>query len=392
MGALTGIRVVEFAGIGPGPMAGMLLADMGATVLRIERPARSDLGLDRPDRLNFLNRSRGSVVSDLKTPPGVALALSLVERADALIEGFRPGTMERLGLGPDICLQRNRNLVYGRITGWGQDGPLAQAAGHDLNYVALSGALDAIGRRGQPPTPPLNLVGDYGGAAYLCIGLLSALLAVQRGGLGQVVDAAMVDAATSLMTSTYGLKAAGMHGGPRGTNLLDSGAPFYDVYECADGKFVSIAAIEAKFRATLFAMLGMPADRVERATDPDFWPQLREEIRKRFASETRDHWCRLLEGSDACFAPVLSMEEAPRHPHQQSRGGFVRIEGVTQPAPAPRFSRTPSAVTRPPERPGASANEALLEWGFESSQIESFWSQEALLKRSEPTGPAGDSR
>ena len=377
MATLSGIRVVEFAGIGPGPMAGMLLADMGATVLRVERPVRSGLGLDRPDRLNFLNRGRGSVVIDLKAPAGTALALSLIERADASIEGFRPGTMERLGLGPEACLQRNPSLVYGRITGWGQDGPLAHSAGHDLNYVALSGALDAIGRRGQAPTPPLNLVGDYGGAAYLCIGLLSALLAVQRGGPGQVVDAAMVDAATSLMTSTYGLKAAGMHDGPRGTNLLDSGAPFYDVYECADGKFVLIAAIETKFRSILFEALRLPPDWVGRSADPAFWPQLREELRKRFAGETRDHWCRMLEGSDACFAPVLSMAEAPLHPHQRARRGFIEIDGVTQPAPAPRFSRTPGTLPKPPEAPGESAYEALLEWGYDRAEIDSFWRDSA---------------
>lgn len=381
MGPLDGFRIVEFAGIGPGPHASMLLSDMGATVLRLERPTDSGLGLDRPVKLNFLNRGRKSVVLDLKSAAAVALALSLVERADALIEGFRPGTMERLGLGPEACWKVNPRLVYGRITGWGQAGPLAQAAGHDLNYVALSGALDAIGRAGQAPAPPLNLVGDYGGAAYLCIGMLAALLNAQRSGQGQVVDAAMVDAATSLMTSTYGLKAAGLHEGPRGTNLLDSGSPYYDVYECADGKFVSIAAIETKFRRELFEKIGLTAAWLERSHDRTQWPALRAELSQRFKTKTRDEWSALLEGSDACYAPVLSMAEAPHHPHNVARGVFWDIEGQTQPGLAPRFSRTQARPPHGPEAPGASDEVAMREWGYSAQEIEALRQSGALLRR-----------
>lgn len=383
MGALRSIKVVEFAGIGPGPMAAMLLADMGATVLRIERPAPSGLGLSRPIRLSFLNRGRRSVVLDLKRPEGVALALSLVARSDALIEGFRPGTMERLGLGPQVCLEANPRLVYGRMTGWGQEGPLADSAGHDLNYVALSGALDAIGRAGQPPTPPLNLVGDYGGAAYLVIGMLAALLEAGRSGQGQVIDAAMVDAATSLMTSTYGLKAAGMHDGPRGTNLLDSGAPFYDVYECADGRYVSIAPIEMKFRAHLFELIGLAPQWLERSKDRAAWPALRDLLAACFRERTRDQWAKLFEGTDACFAPVLSMDEAPYHAHQSARAAFIEVGGVSQPAPAPRFSRTPGPLPTPPEAPGETADEAMCEWGFSAEEIAAFRQEGALLTRKE---------
>ncbi len=326
---------------------------------------------------------RRSVVLDLKRPEGVALALSLVARSDALIEGFRPGTMERLGLGSQICLEANPRLVYGRMTGWGQEGPLADSAGHDLNYVALSGALDAIGRAGQPPTPPLNLVGDYGGAAYLVIGMLAALLEAGRSGQGQVIDAAMVDAATSLMTSTYGLKAAGMHDGPRGTNLLDSGAPFYDVYECADGRYVSIAPIEMKFRAQLFELIGLAPQWLKRSEDRAAWPALRDVLAARFRERTRDQWCKLLEGTDACFAPVLSMDEAPGHAHQRARAAFIELDGIRQPAPAPRFSRTPGALPTPPEAPGETADEAMHEWGFSSKQVAAFRKEGALLARKE---------
>ncbi len=381
MGPLKGVRIVEFGGIGPGPMAAMLLADMGATVLRLERPQASGLGLARPTRFNFLNRGRRSVVLDLKRAEGVELALALIEKSDALIEGFRPGTLERLGLGPDECLRRNARLVYGRVTGWGQDGPLAHAAGHDLNYIALSGALDAIGRRDQPPTPPLNLVGDYGGAAYLCIGMLAAIIEARQSGRGQVVDAAMVDAANSLMASAYGLKAAGMHGGPRGTNILDSGAPFYEVYACADGKYISIAPIEKKFRDQLFALIGLPPEASAGAMDENNWPALRAALAACFATKSRAAWCALLEGSDACFAPVLSMAEAAQHPHQSARNAFVAIDGVPQPAPAPRFSRTANELPTAPEAPGASSDLAMLEWGFDEAEIASLKQRGALLVR-----------
>lgn len=381
MGPLNGLRIVEFSGIGPGPMAAMLLSDMGAQVLRLERPKPSGLGLERPTRLTFLNRGRRSIIVDLKSPDGVALALSLIERSDALIEGFRPGAMERLGLGPDQCLAQNPGLIYGRVTGWGQDGPLANAAGHDLNYIALSGALDTIGRHGQPPTPPLNLIGDYGGAVYLCMGMLAALHERQNSGRGQVVDAAMVDAATSLMTSMYGLEAAGMHGGERGTNILDSGMPTYDVYQCADGTYVSIAPIEKKFRDDLFERIGLPPEWSDAATDRAQWPALRRELEAIFKSQPRDHWFALLEGTDACFAPVLSMADAKRHPHQVARHGFITVGEAAQPAPAPRFSRSAAPPPRVPEAPGETGDEAMREWDFSDAEIKDWKARGALFDR-----------
>jgi alpha-methylacyl-CoA racemase len=365
-GPLAGFRVLEFAGIGPAPLAAMILADLGATVLRLDRPEPSGLGLDRPAPFNLANRSRQSAIVDLKKPAGVATALALVEKADALIEGFRPGTMERLGLGPDVCLARNPRLAYGRITGWGQQGPLAKAAGHDLNYLALTGALDAIGREGAPPTPPLNLVADYGGGAmFLALGLVCAMLETTRSGMGQVVDAAMVDGVGTLMTPLFGLRASGMHEGPRGTNHLDSGAPFYDVYECADGKYVSVAPIETKFREVLFRSLGIGLEWVERGDDAKRWPELRSLLAERFRTKTRDEWTALLEGTDACFAPVLSTAEAAAHPHNRARSAFVEVGGIVQPAPAPRFSRSPAPRPTPPEAPGQSTETALREWGLD---------------------------
>src|SRR6202161_4098912 len=309
MGPLTGVRIVEFAGIGPGPMAAMLFADLGAEVVRVDRTTASDLGIGMPAKFELLHRSRPSIAVDLKRPEGIALAIELIEKADALIEGFRPGTMERLGLGPDAMLARNPRLVYGRMTGWGQSGPLAQAAGHDLNYLALAGALHAIGRSGSKPTPPLNLVADFGGGAlYLAFGMACALLEAQRSGKGQVVDAAMTEGAASLMTIFYALHAAGRRSLERGTNLLDSGSAIYETYECADGRFVSIAPIELKFRKELFKLVGLPY-----TTDDGV--ELRGKLETLFKTRTRDEWCALLEGTDACFAPVLSMAEAPYHPH-----------------------------------------------------------------------------
>jgi alpha-methylacyl-CoA racemase len=363
-GPLAGFRVLEFAGIGPAPLAAMILADMGATVLRIDRAEPSGLGLDRPPPFNLANRSRRSAILDLKKPEGVATALALVAKADALIEGFRPGTMERLGLSPAECLARNPRIVYGRITGWGQEGPLAKAAGHDLNYLALTGALDAIGRERQPPTPPLNLVADYaGGTMFLVAGILAALLEAQRSGQGQVVDAAMVDGVGVLMTPTYGLQASGMHTGARGTNHLDSGAPFYDVYECADRKYVSVAPIEPKFRGVLFEKLGIDEKWIEAADDMKRWPELRKILAERLRTRTRDEWTALLEGTDACVAPVLSTAEAPQHHHARARDAFVDVAGIVQPAPAPRFSRTPSSLPTAPESPGESTDGVLAEWG-----------------------------
>jgi crotonobetainyl-CoA:carnitine CoA-transferase CaiB-like acyl-CoA transferase len=363
-GPLAGLRVVEMAGVGPGPMCAMLLADLGATVLRIDRPAPVDLGLKRPLRQNFVLRGRKAIALDLKDAAARDVVLELVARADALIEGFRPGVMERLGLGPTECLARNPALVFGRVTGWGQDGPLAQAAGHDLNYVALSGALHAIGRAGQPPAPPLNLVGDYaGGSLYLAVGLLAAVLEARRGGRGQVVDAAIVDGVAHLMTGHYGLLAAGLVNDARGENLLDGGAPWYDSYVCADGHYVSIAPIEARFFAELLRRIGLDPAELPAQQDRARWPELRARLAAVFLTRTREEWCRLLEGSDACFAPVLSPREARDHPHLRARGVFVTVDGEAQPAPAPRFGAHAPVVPSPPEaasRDGASA--ALEGW------------------------------
>jgi alpha-methylacyl-CoA racemase len=347
----------------------MLLADMGAEVLRLDRPTPGDAGISKPPRFDLTARGRRSAVIDLKHPQGVACALSLVERADILIEGFRPGTMERLGLGPERCLTRNPRLVYGRITGWGQDGPLASVAGHDLNYIALTGVLDAIGRAGAPPTPPLNLVGDYGGGSlFLAFGVVCALLEARKSGQGQVVDAAMVDGAAALMTAFFGLRAAGMHSAERGSNLLDSGAPFYDTYVCADGRYVAVASIEPKFREILFERLGLDPDEW-RTLDQSHWPLMRAVLAKKLSERTRDEWCALLEGTDACFAPVLSIDEAPDHPHNQARGTFIAIDGIVQPAPAPRFSRTVLGMPSPPEAAGASTESALGDWGIPTNRI-----------------------
>jgi alpha-methylacyl-CoA racemase len=344
----------------------MLFADLGARVIRLDRLTPSGLGVDRPQGFDLLARSRPSVALDLKHPDGIALAIELVEKADGLIEGFRPGTMERLGLGPDVLLARNPRLVYGRMTGWGQTGPLAQAAGHDLNYISLVGALGAIGRAHAKPTPPLNLVGDFGGGSlYLAFGMACAMLEAQRSGQGQVVDAAMTEGAASLMTMFYGLHAAGQHSLERGTNLLDSGSAIYEVYECADGKFISIAAIELKFRQVLFERLGLPYT-------TDDGPELRGKLEKLFKTRSRDEWCALLEGTDACFAPVLSIAEAPQHPHNVARGSFVEVDGVMQPAAAPRFSRTPAARPTPPEEVGADTRVVLHGWDIPNERIEAL--------------------
>jgi alpha-methylacyl-CoA racemase len=373
MGPLAGIRIVEFAGIGPGPMAAMLFADLGADVVRIDRNTASDLGIAMPAKFQLLHRSRPSIAIDLKRSEGIALAIELIGQADALIEGFRPGTMERLGLGPDAMLAHNPRLVYGRMTGWGQSGPLSQAAGHDLNYLALAGALHAIGRSGSKPTPPLNLVADFGGGAlYLSFGMACAMLEAQRSGKGQIVDAAMTEGAASLMTLFYGLHAAGLHNLQRGTNLLDSGSAIYETYECSDGRFVAIAAIEVKFRKVLFDRLGLAY-----AEDG---PKLRDALEKLFKTRTRDEWCKLLEGTDACFAPVLSMEEAPRHPHNVARGSFVEVGGVVQPAAAPRFSRTPAAPPTPPRDGGADAPAVLKAWGIAEQKIKTL-SESGVLGR-----------
>ncbi|MBL8344095.1 MAG: CoA transferase [Rubrivivax sp.] len=371
-GPLAGVRVVEFAGIGPGPLAGMLLADLGAQVIRLDRVEPSGMGIERPPRFDLTLRSKRTLKVDLKREAGRHVALEIVRRADVLIEGFRPGTMERLGLGPEPCLRDNPRLVYGRVTGFGQEGTLAQAAGHDLNYIALTGALHAIGRDGQPPTPPLNLLGDYaGGSMLLVMGLLAGLLHARATGQGQVVDAAMIDGVGALMAPFFGLQAAGLHDGPRGTNLLDSGAPFYDVYRCACGGHVSVAPIEPKFRAVLLARLreaGADVEGLPAFDDRARWPELRSRLAAIFAQRARDEWCRALEGSDACFAPVLSLREAPGHAHHASRGSFVEVDGVAQPAPAPRFSATLLGVPLPPGRAG-DARDWARAWGVPADSL-----------------------
>ena len=370
MGPLAGIKVVELAGIGPGPMCAMLLADMGATVLRIDRPGGSNLGIARSLRYDLLLRGRYSVAVDLKSPAGKALALRLVERADALIEGFRPGVTERLGLGPGDCLARNPRLVYGRVTGWGQDGPLAQAAGHDINYISLAGALHAFGRRGQPPTPPLNLLGDFaGGALYLAFGLVCAILEAQGSGQGQVVDAAMVDGTASLMTTFFGAFAAGLATHERGANHLDTGAHFYNAYECADGRWISIAPIEGKFYAELLRRLDLDPDALPPQMDRRHWPKAQEQFAALFKTRTRDERCAILEATDACFAPVLTTDEAPLHPHNAARATFVEIDGIVQPAPAPRFSRTVPDLPIPPQPNSRENAEAALAAWLDPAEI-----------------------
>ena len=378
-GPLRGVRVVEFGGIGPGPMCAMLLADLGADVIRLDRPEPHGLGTPRPDRYNILKRSRPSVCVDLKQPDGVEVALELVAQADALIEGFRPGTMERMGLGPQDCFARNARLVYGRMTGWGQEGPLAMAAGHDINYIALTGVLHSIGRRGQPPTPPLVLTGDFGGGAlYLALGILSGVIEARSSGLGQVVDAAMVDGSASLMTDYYGRHAAGLHSPERGTNATDGGAYYFNAYRCADGHYISVAPVEPKFRAQLLDKLGLRDHQPPLDDMPD--GQAQEVLQAVFARRTRSQWCEILEGTDVCFAPVLSLAEAPLHPHNVARGTFVEVDGITQPAPAPRFSRTPSATPTKPDIPGQSTAAALERWGFAPQRIDA-------LTRSGAIGP-----
>ncbi len=358
------MRIVEFKAIGPVPFCAMLLADLGATVLRIERRVDAGLGLKRPLKYDLELRSREAIALDLKEAKDVELALELVANADALIEGFRPGVMERLGLGPDVCLARQPRLVYGRVTGWGQDGPLAHAAGHDLNYIALTGALSAIGNAGAPPTLPLNLLGDYaGGSLYLALGVLAAIIEARSSGAGQVVDSAIVDGTASLSTLYFGMLAAGMHQPPRGTNVLDGGSHFYGVYRCADGEYISVAPVETKFYLELLERLGIDPASLGAQRDPARWAHAKSVLAAKFATRTRAQWAELLEGTDACFAPVLGFAEAPQHPQLQARGTFVEIEGVMQPAPAPRFSRTPSAKPTPPvdARPDNAA-QALSGW------------------------------
>ena len=357
-GPLSGLTVVEFAGIGPGPFCGMLLSDLGADVVRIDR-----IGGRGGAKTDITSRGRRSVALDLKDPAAVETCLKLMEKADAVFEGFRPGVMERLGLGPEVALKRNPKLVYGRMTGWGQFGPYSQAAGHDINYIAISGALGAIGTRDKP-VPPLNLVGDFGGGAlYLAFGLLAGVISARECGKGQVIDCAMTDGAASLMAMFYGMAATGGWSGQRRNNLLDGGAQFYDTYECADGRFVSVGSIEPQFYALLLEKTGV--------TDPIFkaqmnradWPAMKEKLAAVFKTKTRDAWCEIMDATDVCFGPVLGLDEAPSHPHNAARKTFIEVEGVVQPAPAPRFSATPGAVQRPPPAIGAHNGEVLADWG-----------------------------
>jgi alpha-methylacyl-CoA racemase len=357
----------------------MMLADAGADIVRIDRIDRATYPPHQEAHVDLMNRGRRSVAVDLKHPEGVALVLRLVEGADGLMEGFRPGVAERLGLGPDVCLARNPRLVFGRMTGWGQDGPLAQAAGHDIDYIAVAGALEPVGRAGQPPLPPLNLVGDFGGGGMLlAFGMVAAILHAQRTGTGQVVDAAMVDGAAALMTMTYTLRAAGMWSGPRGTNLLDTGAHFYEVYETADGGFIGVGAIEPQFYAELLRLLDLDGEELPPQMDRDAWPAMKERFATIFAGRTRAEWEAVFEGTDACAAPVLTPGEAPDHPHNRFRGTFTEVAGVVQPAPAPRFGATPGSIRRPPPHPGQHADEALADWGLDDREISTLRSAGAI--------------
>jgi alpha-methylacyl-CoA racemase len=383
MGPLHGYRIIEIAGIGPGPFAAMMLADMGAEVIRVER-AQAVRG-PAPDTPGFdvLQRGRRNVAVDLKHPDGVATLLELVARADALIEGFRPGVMERLGAGPDTCLHCNPKLVYGRMTGWGQSGPYASAAGHDINYISLAGALAHFGRVGEAPVPPLNMVGDFGGGGmFLAYGVVCALLEAQRSGRGQIVDAAMVDGAATLMAMFWAFSSIGAFDErARGTNLLDTGAHFYDVYRCADGEYVSIGSIEPQFYAELLRITGLDGDEeFARQMDKAAWPHLKERIAAVFATKSRAEWCALMEHTDVCFAPVLTMSEAAAHPHNVERGTFVEVAGMTQPAPAPRFSRTVATIERPPAHPGQHTREVLTAWGLDASRIDELVEAKAVVQ------------
>lgn len=370
MGPLEGVRVIEIAGIGPGPFAAMMLADMGAEVLRVVRTGTGGMSMAGNPRLDFFNRNKRCVALNLKDSRATELALRLIEGADAVLEGYRPGVMEKLGLGPKVCLGRNPRLVYGRMTGWGQDGPLANAAGHDINYVALTGALHAIGERGGKPVVPLNLVGDFGGGGmFLAYGMVCALLEARRSGKGQVVDAAMVDGASTLMAMMYAAFQSGFWSNSRGSNMLDGGAHFYGVYETADGKYVSIGSIEPQFYALLLEKLGIDPQSLPHQMDPRHWEALRDRFDVIFRTRSREQWCALMEGTDICFAPVLGLDEVAHHPHMVSRGNFLHDGDVWQPAPAPRFSRTHPAAPTEPVASGADTDATLTAVGLSAQEI-----------------------
>ena len=389
MGPLNGFKIVEVAGIGPGQFCGMLLADMGAQIIRVDRLTAGDLGIGIPARYNLMNRSRPTIAADLKHPDGVELVLKLCESADALFEGFRPGVMERLGLGPQVCMKRNEKLVYGRMTGWGQCGPLADSVGHDTNYIALAGALAAIGDKDGLPPIPLNIIGDLGGGGlFLAMGILAAMLEASRSGKGQVVDAAMVDGVASLMTMFYGLLAGGMWRDERCSNLLDGAAPFVRTYATKDNKCVALCTIENRFYRALLEALEIsdidPADQHHQSK----WPEHMAIFEKVFLTKTRDEWTDILEGTDSCFAPVLSLTEAPAHPHNVARKTFVEFDGVLQPSAAPRFSRTPNEIRSAPTEPGICNEEALSAWGIPQATI-AAWTEAGILglKKGPGVGP-----
>ena len=386
-GPLNGYRIIEIAGIGPGPFAAMLLADMGAEVIRVDRAGAVRPLPDGP-HYDVLLRGRKNIAVDLKNPEGVEALLTLVESADALIEGFRPGVMERLGVGPDVCLERNPKLVFGRMTGWGQDGPYAQAAGHDINYISLAGALAHFGRAGEPPTPPLNMVGDFGGGGmFLAYGVVCALLEAQRSGEGQVVDTAMVDGTAVLMSMFWAMKAIGVHDeNARGTNLLDTGAHFYDVYRCSDGNYISLGSIEPQFYAELLRLTGLEGDeQFAKQMDKSEWGPLKVRLTEVFAQKSRDEWCEIMEMTDVCFAPVLTMSEAAQHPHNVERGTFVDVAGTTQPAPAPRFSRTAPEISQAPAHAGQHTREVLDAIGIDTATVDG-WIEAGAIRQAEAAG------
>ena len=369
MGPLSGKRIVEIAGIGPGPFCAMLLADLGAEVVRVDRAsAVPDIMPDSPN-LDLLNRGRRSVGVNLKTPEGIETVLKLVQESDALIEGFRPGVAERLGIGPEECLARNPKLIYGRMTGWGQEGTYSSMAGHDINYIALSGVLGMIGREGGKPIPPVNLVGDFGGGGMLlALGICAALVETAKSGKGQIIDAAMTDGSALLSTMMHSFKAMGIWG-DRGTNLLDTGAPFYDVFECADGEFISLGSIEPQFYSELLRITEIDQSENPKQMDRAGWAEMKSKIGDAIKGKTRSEWEELMEGTDVCFAPVLSMDEAYEHPHNKQRNTFIEIAGVMQPAPAPRFSRTPASVSSPPPHAGQHTEEVLAGLGLTKDEI-----------------------
>ena len=377
MGPLHGIRILELAGIGPGPFCGMMLADMGAEVIRIERPGGNPMASAGH---SVMFRNRRTLALDLKHPAGIATVRRMCRQADALFEGFRPGVAERLGIGPEDCMKENPKLVYGRMTGWGQTGPLAQTAGHDINYISLSGALHAIGRRGDRPVPPLNLVGDFGGGGMmLAFGIVCGLLEARGSGQGQVIDSSMVEGSAALMAMFFSMRKEGSFSGPRGAHMLDTGAPFYEVYETRDGQYVSIGSIEPQFYAILSKELQLDPKEYGSQLDLRRWPEQKEKIAALFKQKTREEWCAIFEGSDACFAPVLSIDEAPAHPHNRARQSFIEVGGMTQPAPTPRFSRTPPAQPLPAQPLGRDSREVLLSFGFTEAEVTELLAQKAVV-------------